>query len=200
MTWFRAYDAGLGRWISSDPIAEDGGLNLYGYVGNDPVNGWDPLGLFSAAEGIIVATFAAVAIGIGIGVGISKYNENKKKTNCSRFTSEDIDNEIEEMEDTIDLLDQMVRGVAPRYRVNELGEAMNAGIALEGNATSGQPYLLQQGELNTMGKGASLKEGLVNLVDGIQKGMPQGQKAQYHKDRAEEYLKWLEDTKEKCGK
>ena len=45
LTWYRAYDAGLGRWLSADTIGEDGGLNLYGYVGNDPINHWDPLGL-----------------------------------------------------------------------------------------------------------------------------------------------------------
>ena len=28
-----------------DPIGEAGGMNLYGYVGNDPVHMWDPLGL-----------------------------------------------------------------------------------------------------------------------------------------------------------
>ena len=43
---YRAYDADLGRWLSRDPIGEKGGLNLYGYVGNDPMNGVDPLGLF----------------------------------------------------------------------------------------------------------------------------------------------------------
>ena len=32
-------------WLSRDPIAENGGINLYAYVGNDPVNYWDPLGL-----------------------------------------------------------------------------------------------------------------------------------------------------------
>lgn len=41
---FRAYNAELGRWISRDPIAENGGLNLYVYVGNDPLNRVDPLG------------------------------------------------------------------------------------------------------------------------------------------------------------
>jgi hypothetical protein len=40
------YDPELGRWLSRDPIGEDGGINLYGYVGNDPVNGVDPLGLY----------------------------------------------------------------------------------------------------------------------------------------------------------
>ena len=41
----RAYEPDLGRWLSRDPIAEKGGLNLYGYVGNDPSNTTDPLGL-----------------------------------------------------------------------------------------------------------------------------------------------------------
>ena len=35
-----------GRWLSRDPIGESGGINLYGYVGNSPVNYVDPLGLF----------------------------------------------------------------------------------------------------------------------------------------------------------
>ena len=34
----------LGRFISSDPIGEDGGLNLYGFCGNDPINKIDVLG------------------------------------------------------------------------------------------------------------------------------------------------------------
>src|SRR5207247_9416002 len=40
-----AYDAELGRGMSIVPIAELGGLNLYGYVGNSPVDSIDPLGL-----------------------------------------------------------------------------------------------------------------------------------------------------------
>jgi len=35
----------MGRFISRDPIGEAGGLNLYGFVGNDPVNRWGYLGL-----------------------------------------------------------------------------------------------------------------------------------------------------------
>lgn len=42
---FRYYDPVTGRWPSRDPIAENGGLNLYGMVGNNPVNFWDYLGL-----------------------------------------------------------------------------------------------------------------------------------------------------------
>jgi RHS repeat-associated protein len=46
LAWFRAYDAETGRWLGRDPIGEDGGVNLYGYVGNGPVSAIDPLGLF----------------------------------------------------------------------------------------------------------------------------------------------------------
>lgn len=34
-----------GRWLSRDPLGEAGGINLYAYCGNDPVNRHDPLGL-----------------------------------------------------------------------------------------------------------------------------------------------------------
>ena len=39
---FRAYDPSLQRWLNQDPIGELGGINLYGFVDNDPVNGVDP--------------------------------------------------------------------------------------------------------------------------------------------------------------
>jgi RHS repeat-associated protein len=42
---YRAYDPELGRWISRDPIKEDGGVNLYAYVENNPVNFTDSTGL-----------------------------------------------------------------------------------------------------------------------------------------------------------
>jgi RHS repeat-associated protein len=42
---YRAYDARLGRFISRDPIEENGGVNLYAYVYSSPLNSIDPLGL-----------------------------------------------------------------------------------------------------------------------------------------------------------
>lgn len=41
---YRYYDPVTGRWPSRNPIGEDGGINLYGFVGNDGVNRWDYLG------------------------------------------------------------------------------------------------------------------------------------------------------------
>ena len=51
--WARPYDPNLGRWIQRDPISERGGLNLYGYVGNNPVKRVDPLGLLMTDEQIV---------------------------------------------------------------------------------------------------------------------------------------------------
>jgi RHS repeat-associated protein len=56
---FRAYDADLGRWLSRDPIAEDGGINLYAYCAGDPVNCVDPLGLAESAEQVRMSKLIA---------------------------------------------------------------------------------------------------------------------------------------------
>ncbi len=40
----RYYWPELGRWLNRDPIEEAGGVNLYGYVGNEPISGLDAHG------------------------------------------------------------------------------------------------------------------------------------------------------------
>lgn len=42
---YRYYDPNTGRWPSRDPIDEEGGLNLYGFVSNSPADSYDYLGL-----------------------------------------------------------------------------------------------------------------------------------------------------------
>jgi len=50
LTHYRAYDPNTGRWLNRDLIAERGGLNLYAYVGNNPLKYRDISGLAGGAE------------------------------------------------------------------------------------------------------------------------------------------------------
>lgn len=59
---FRYYDPTLGRYISRDPIGAAGGLNLYLYVGNDPINRADPLGLWWKTALTVLAAVAVAAV------------------------------------------------------------------------------------------------------------------------------------------
>ncbi len=45
----RYYDPDTGRWPNRDPFAENGGLNLYGFTRNNPINRVDSIGLAEAS-------------------------------------------------------------------------------------------------------------------------------------------------------
>ena len=59
---FRYYDPEIGRYLTRDPIGYGDGLNVYLYVGNNPINGIDPQGLFAqyAIGGVVVAAVIIV--------------------------------------------------------------------------------------------------------------------------------------------
>lgn len=54
---YRYYDPATGRWTSKDPIEELGGVNLYGFVGNEAVNFFDILGLQPPGPRIVPPEF-----------------------------------------------------------------------------------------------------------------------------------------------
>jgi RHS repeat-associated protein len=69
----RYYSPSLGRFLNRDPIEEKGGLNLYGFCGNNGVNRWDYLGMDPPNESHTYAWVSTVGSGVGsvitIGIG-----------------------------------------------------------------------------------------------------------------------------------
>ena len=78
----REYDPELGRFLQADPAGDVDGLNLYAFAGNDPVQYYDPTGLFrqASAENITLGhtgpirltTGAQIASLAALGVGLAR--------------------------------------------------------------------------------------------------------------------------------
>ena len=62
--YFRDYDPGTGRYVQSDPIGLDGGLNTFSYAINSPLMYADPTGEY------VQALIPGVIITIGVGIAI----------------------------------------------------------------------------------------------------------------------------------
>jgi RHS repeat-associated protein len=85
---YRYYDPNLQRWANRDPIEEQGGINLYGFVENDPVTKVDGRGLQAKCNDIQM-NWCKVTCSSEGGVDSCKvtwrpiYNENGQTTGYS---------------------------------------------------------------------------------------------------------------------
>jgi RHS repeat-associated protein len=87
---YRYYDPETGRWPSRDPIGERGGLNLYGFVRNRPINRLDILGLSTKTDigdGIGLITKRAYSFLGKCCTGSCTDIMKKFKDNINQFTS-----------------------------------------------------------------------------------------------------------------
>jgi RHS repeat-associated protein len=74
----RYYDPGTGRFVTRDPSGYGGGVNLYGFAGDNPVNEMDPDGTdgFPDFGGLIPLSIPKDVIAAGLGVLGSEINRN----------------------------------------------------------------------------------------------------------------------------
>ncbi|UDQ98355.1 RHS repeat-associated core domain-containing protein [Lentisphaerota bacterium WC36G] len=56
---YRYYNPSTGKWLSRDPIQENGGINLYALVNNDVANYWDLLGKKCVPK-LVTGSFTAI--------------------------------------------------------------------------------------------------------------------------------------------
>ncbi len=59
--WHRYYDPNTGRYLTPDPIGLRGGINLFAYVINDPINGMDLWGLAKCTYSISKHTMICIS-------------------------------------------------------------------------------------------------------------------------------------------
>lgn len=69
--YHRDYDPQLGRFVQSDPIGLQGGINTYTYVGGNPLTFSDSDGLQAQAAGCAIGLPFGGPIGCGIGIGLT---------------------------------------------------------------------------------------------------------------------------------
>ena len=74
---YRFYEPTFQRWLNPDPIGARGGINLYGFVGNNPINYVDPLGL----QGIPSPVNIAMGFGPGYGQSTADWNSQFQAAN-----------------------------------------------------------------------------------------------------------------------
>ena len=96
---YRYYNTTLGRWLSRDPIEEEGGYNLYGMVDNNPIVFWDENGNHPAIAIPVIIWVIVYCTGCGKEQG-KKAIEKATKVDKANETLNDPNATIREKSDT----------------------------------------------------------------------------------------------------
>jgi len=90
---YRYFNPELGRWINRDPIGEEGGLNVYGFVGNRAADRFDSLGLYTISDAIKSLENSKIQPGNGYyyvhGYRIPNFSKTQVFDEWSRLEGED---------------------------------------------------------------------------------------------------------------
>lgn len=140
LTLYRGYDAQLGRWLSRDPIGERGGLNLYGYAGNDPINAIDPYGL----------SFGSALLGfLGFGSNLHALNS------LGRMDNADSDALLNDLGTSAECVGSNAAHEAAEHLINEAGisAATAVGAAVAAAVIAKVAQAAGKGAAKNAGKG-----------------------------------------------
>jgi len=132
----RYYDASIGRFISVDPLGLAGGINLYTYVLNNPVNNTDPFGEISLPEIMAAVTIiTAVVVGHEIYKDLNEaHNKGQEKRELENLLDEERKNGYPDPDYAQDLKDAIDK--ARQEGIEETSEATKDAVQFPGTSTT----------------------------------------------------------------